>query len=341
MQVGKPRRTFLLVLLVSLLLTGLLAGCGGAGKEKDTGAKPKTFQGIISTGSTEATVYAMGASLSKIVGSKYPEVQLTVQASGGGKENQENLVAKRVDFGFVYGPDIASALQGIGEYAGQEAKYKELKGVFAFPYGALQIITLADSGIKTISDLKGKKVCVGAPGSTGASILWPQILAAYGITKENTKFHYLNTAAAADALKDGVIDATTLLTKDPVAGITNVALTKKIRLVEIPHDATVDKIIKDVPGLYKAQQKQDLYGKNQVNEGPIPTLGLASILAARPEVPEDVVYKITKALFENIDEFSKCHASAKDVQLKTALEGITLPVHPGAEKYYKEVGLVK
>jgi len=329
------------IALLAALLSGLLAGCGGA---KDTGgkdAKPKTFQGIISTGSTEATVYAMGASMSKIVGTRYPEVQLTVQASGGGQENQQNLIAKRVEFGFVYGPDIAAALQGKGESAGKEAQYKELKGVFAFPYGALQIITMADSGMKTVADLKGKKVCVGAPGSSGATLIWPNILAEYGINKENTKFQYLNTAAAADALKDGVIDATTLLTKDPVAGITNVALTKKVRLMEIPHDATAEKIMKNVPGFYKTTGKQDLYGKNQVNEAPVQTLGLACILVARPEVPDEVVYKMTKSLFENLNEFSKSHASAKDVQLKTALEGIPLPVHPGAEKYFKEAGLIK
>jgi TRAP transporter TAXI family solute receptor len=126
-----------------------------------------------------------------------------------------------------------------------------------------------------------------------------------------------------------------------VAGIKNVSLTKKIRLAEIPHDATAENIMKKLPGLYKTFGKQDLYGKNQVNEKPVATLGLACILMSRPEVPEDVVYKITKATFENLDEFSKSHASAKDVQLKTALEGMPLPLHPGAEKYYKEVGLIK
>lgn len=326
-------KIFGMALVLALLATSVLTGCGSS-NTSSSATSSSTFYGIISTGSTEATVYAMGASMSKLVAATYPEVQLSVQASGGGQENQENLAAKRVEFGFVYSPDISYAMAN-------DTRFNDLRSVYAFPYGALQIITLGDSGIQTIADLKGKKVSVGAPGSSGATVIWPKILSYYGIDDKNTKFEYLNTSTAADALKDGVIDAMTLLTKDAVAGVSNVALTKKVRLVSIPHDATVDKIIKEVPGYYKAQGKKDLYGKNQVNDAPSPTLGLSSIFTTRSNVPDDVVYKTLKATFENLPEFSKSHASAKDVQIDTALDALIMPLHPGAEKYYKEVGKLK
>lgn len=332
----KKNKKFITVLVLMLFcISSLLAGCGSSttGTEKQ---KVEPFQGIISTGSTEAASYVMGASMSKIVSRVYPEILLTVQASGGGQENQQNLISGRCDFGITYGPDLAHALKGE-----DAAKYKELTALYAYPYGALQIVTLADSGIKTIADLKGKKVCVGAPGSSGATLIWPNVLKFYGIDKENTKFQYLNTAAASDALKDGVIDAMTLLTKDTVAGVMNISLTKKLRLVEIPHDATAEKVMAEVPGFYKAFGKQDLYGKAQVNEGPVPTLGLAGILAVRSGVPDDVVYKMTKALFENLEEFGKAHASAKDVTLEDATKNAMIPIHPGAAKYYKEKGVMK
>jgi len=336
-------------LLVALAFLGssVLTGCGSStstttsGGSASTDAKPKTFQGIISTGGTDAVAYAMAASMSNIVARNYPEIQLSVQASGGGQENQENLIAKRVEFGFLYSPDISDALVGNGAAKGREAEYKELRAVFAFPYGALQIMTQADSGIKTISDLKGKKICVGAPGSSGATIVWPRILGYYGIDDKNTKFEYLNTATAADALKDNVIDAMTLLTKGAVGGVSNVALTKKLRMVSIPHDATFDKILKEVPGYYKTEGKQDLYGKNQVNDAPIQTLGLTCIVATRSDVPEDVIYKYTKEIFENLPELGKSHGSAKDVTLDDALKTLVLPLHPGAEKYFKEIGKIK
>ena len=339
-------KTIGLLVSVALLGTLLLTGCGSStgtttSGSEPTDAKPKTFQGIISTGGTDAIAYAMAASMSNIIAANYPEIQLSVQASGGGQENQENLIAKRAEFGFIYSPDISDALAGNGAAKGREAEFKELRAVFAFPYGALQIITQADSGIKTISDLKGKKISVGAPGSSGATVVWPNILKYYGIDDKNTKFEYLNTATAADAIKDGVIDSMSLLTKGAVGGVSNVALTKKIRMVSIPHDATFDKIIKEVPGYYKTEGKQDLYGKNQVNDAPVQTLGLTCIVATRSDVPDDVIYKYTKEIFENLPELAKSHASAKDVTLDDALNTLVLPLHPGAEKYFKEVGKLK
>jgi TRAP transporter TAXI family solute receptor len=307
--------------------------------ETEQNKSPERFLANVGTGSNTGTVYAFAAAIAKIVSDQHPEIQLTVQTSGGGKENLARMVENRADFGFAYGPNIVSAIKGLDEYKGQEEKYSTIRGIFSWPYAAIQLIVRDDSGIKTIQDLKGKSFSVGAPGSTGATFVWPYVLPEFGVTEENSDWQYLSTSASAQALGDGAIVATSALSKGKVGHFETLSLTKKVRLLEIP-DPYRENIIANSPGLTKAEQKPDLYGENQVNDKPIPTIGMSGTFLVNADVPDEVVYNITKALFENITEFHKSHASAKDINLETAIKDMSVPLHPGAEKYFKEVGVL-
>jgi len=327
----------MMLALILVITSIILISCGS--NADPSSSEERVFLNVTS-GSNTASAYAFSSSIAKIVADNHPEINLTVQASGGGKENLSRIVDKTADIGVVYGPDILSAINGLSEYEGQESKYTGVKGLFAWPYSAVQVIVREDSGIDSIEDLKGKKIAIGAPGSTGSTFVWPYVLPEFGVTEENSKWEYLSQSAAAEALGDGAIDALTALLKSKEGSIETLSLNKKIKMLEIP-DPQREKIIENSIGLLKAEQDPKLYGDNQVNEKTIPTLGMMAAFVVREDVPEEVVYKIVKALFENLDEFHQSHASSEDIQLETAIEGMPVPLHPGAEKYFKEVGIIK
>ncbi|USK72462.1 TAXI family TRAP transporter solute-binding subunit [Peribacillus asahii] len=219
--------------------------------------------------------------------------------------------------GVVYGPDIQSALNGLHDYKGKQDQYSVVKGIFSWPYAAVQLIVRADSGIDSIEDLKGKKIAIGAPGSTGATFVWPYVLPEFGITEENSEWQYLDQTAASEALGDGAIDVVTALSSARVGAIETLSLSRDIKMLDIPDPQREQAIEKSV-GLVKAEQNPQLYGKHQKNEAPIQTIGHSATFVVHEDVPEDVVYNITKTLFDNLEDFHKSHASAKDITLEKA-----------------------
>lgn len=338
-MVQKTKQSIVFSVVCCLLF--LLVGCGGQASQ--TEGEIETYTGVLATGSTGAQAYTIGAAISKIVGKQYPEVQITVQSSGGGKENMELICEKKADFGWLYQADAEAALNGLAEYAGKQERYKVLRGVLAYDYAALQITTRTETGIETIYDLKGKKVSIGAPGSSGATYIWPNILKNYGITEENTDFMYLTTENAAAALGDKIIDAMCILSSGQIAGISNLAMSQQVTLVSIPHNEDLEIVFENVPGMYKSFQKPDLYGKNQVQpeSGPIETIGMAASIATRDDVSEEVIYKIVKAVFDNLTELHASTEQAKMITLEGCLEYQYLPLHPGVEKYFREIEVIK
>ncbi|MGE7778883.1 TAXI family TRAP transporter solute-binding subunit [Peribacillus sp. NPDC097264] len=329
----------LMVLLSAFTL--ILTGCSSNSDQAGTSEKKNERVFLnVTTGSNTASVYAFSSSISKLIAEHNPEINLTVQASGGGKENLSRLIEKKADIGVVYGPEIETAINGLNEYEGKADQYKQIKGIFAWPYAAVQLIVREDSGINSIEDLIGKKIAIGAPGSTGATYVWPYVLPEFGMTKKNSDWQYLNQTAAAEALGDGAIDAITALSSARVGAIETLSLTRKIKMIAVPEPQRKN-VIKNGIGLLEAEQDPKLYGKNQINDSAIPTIGLSGTFVVREDVPEEVVYNITKTLFENLDDFHKSHSSAKDITLEKALDDMAVPLHPGAEKYFKEKGLIK
>jgi TRAP transporter TAXI family solute receptor len=317
-----------------VVLLGLLLAVPGAAP-----AQTK-LQGVIGTASLGGDMYALGVNLSKIASEKIPGVSLTVRTTGGGTENMRLLAASQIDFGLLMGPEAGLAMKGQPPFEGKAAQFATLRGMLAFPYGGIQVVVLGGSSFKTLEDLKGKKVAVGAPGSSGATLFVPALLTAHGITKDNTTWVYLNARGAVDALKNRQVDAVAFLQEPPLVHIANLAVTEKIRLLTGDR-AGVDRAVASLSGTYVVEVAKDVYGANQVNEGPVLTLGAAMVIATRADVSTDVVYQILKAFWGELDKYRAGGVLEKRISAPHALRGITLPLHPGAERYYREVGLLK
>jgi TRAP transporter TAXI family solute receptor len=318
---------------ISVLVVLLLAAPGMA-------LAQTALKGVIGTASLGGDMYTLGVNLGKIAADKVPGVSLTVRTTGGGTENMRLLGSKQVEFGLVMGPEAGLAMKGLAPFEGKAADFQNLRGMVAFPYGGIQVVVLGSSSIRTIADLKGKKVAVGAPGSSGAMLFVPALLTSHGITKDNTSWVYLNARGAVDGLKNRQIDALAFLQEPPIVHIANLAVTEKIRLVAGDR-AAVDKATAALGGTYPVDVPKDVYGASQVNEGPIVTLGAAMVLATREDVSAEVVYTVLKAFWGELDKYRAGGILEKRIHLKAALQGITLPLHPGAERFYREAGLLK
>jgi uncharacterized protein len=341
------KRKFKFLSIITAVLTLLLLSACGNNEEagssssngKEKGGLNDMFLGNVTTGSNTAESYAFGAGIANIVQKEHPNIQLTVQTSGGGTENLSRMAAGEAQLGVLYSPNIDAAKDGEGNGAD---KINEMKGIFAWDYAAFNLIVKADSGIKTVEDLKGKSIAVGAPGSTGAVYVWPSVLPEFGITEKNSDWKFLTQSAAATALADGSVDAITAGSKGKISAIEELALSHDLLWLELG-GAKRENAIENGFGMFATEGEHDLYGDAQVNEKPIPTVGMSAVFAVRADVDEDVVYNITKTLFENLETFYESHSSAKEVTIESTLnpELMRLDLHPGAEKYFKEIGAIK
>jgi len=200
----------------------------------------------------------------------------------------------------------------------------------------VQVVVAAGSPIKSFADLKGKKVGVGAPGS-GTEANFRQLLDAYGMKKEDVNAQYLSFSESAEAFKDKHIDAFIVTAGIPNSGIMDVSTQNEIRILDIPSDVA-GKLTQKYPFLAAVKVPANTY-KGQTAD--VPTVAVNAVLIVGNQLKDDMVYNLTKALFENQAELASAHAKGKEVNLKYAVQGVSIPFHPGAVKYYKEKGLMK
>lgn len=297
-----------------------------------TPACAQNFIGIL-TGGTSGVYYPMGVAISKIYSEKIKGSRPTVQATKASVENLVLLQQGKGEIAFTLGDSLAFAWEG-NEEAGFKTKQTKLRGIAAIYPNFVQIVASQDSGIKTLADLKGKRLSVGAPKS-GTELNARAILAAAGISyKDLGKIEYLPFGESVDLMKNRQLDATLQSAGLGVAAIRDLASSVPINVVEIPA-AIVEKTgapyIKGVipKGTYTGQDND------------VQTAAIVNYLVTRSDLPEATVYEMTKSIFENLDELRAAHSAAKDIDIKRALEGMPVPVHPGAEKYLKERGIAK
>jgi uncharacterized protein len=226
-------------------------------------------------------------------------------------------------------------------YQGQEmfkdAKVENIRGLISLYPNTIQTVVKADSGIKSYADLKGKKVSCGIQGSSSV-LAMKIVLETYGIPFSEIKPQYLAYGPAMELLKDGQVDAVLVDAGAPTSSIIDIVSQHKVKILSIDR-ANIAKIVQKYPYFSTAAviPKGTYSG---INEDVVTTGSLATLCVAA-EMPDDLVYKMTKALIEKRDEVAKVHEKGKTIDLKTAVNGFSVPVHPGALKYYKEKGAVK
>lgn len=287
----------------------------------------------ILTGGTSGVYYPLGVAISKIYSEKMQGVRPSVQATKASVENLNLIQQGKGELAFTLGDSLADAWKGVEE-AGFKKPLDQLRGVAGIYANYIQVVASKESGIKTLADLKGKRLSVGAPKS-GTELNARAILKAAGIDyKDLGKIEYLPFGESVELIKNRQLDATLQSAGLGVASIRDLANSVPITVVEIP-TAIVDKV---GPPYVKVTIPKGTY---EGQEGDVPTAAVQNYLVTNAKVPDDVVYGMTKAIFDSLPDLQAAHAAAKAIKLEGALVGMPVPLHPGAAKFFKEKGVLK
>lgn len=316
------------LLLVCIMMTSVvLVGCGGS----STGTNNKVERLSIATGGTSGVYYPLGGAFANILNDKVSGVTATAESTGASLENVNLLNNGDVDFALIQNDISHYAFNGIEMFSDKDAM-KNIRAVASLYPETIQIVANTSANIKTVEDLKGKKVAVGAPGS-GVEVNARQILAAHGLSYDDLQPDFLSFGEAADGIKDGRIDAAFLTAGTPTAAVTDLSTTHSINLVPITTEKAQG-LINQFPFYFETVIPAGTY-RNQDEE--ISTLAVMAMLTVNANLSDDLVYNATKAFFENLDTLAAAHKRGEDISLEGAKYGISLEIHPGAQRYYDEV----
>ncbi|TRO13448.1 TAXI family TRAP transporter solute-binding subunit [Ectopseudomonas mendocina] len=289
-----------------------------------------TFINVL-TGGTSGVYYPIGVALSQLYSNGIEGSKTSVQATKASVENLNLLEAGRGELAFALGDSVADAWNGV-EDAGFKAPLKKIRAIAGTYPNYIQIVANAESGIKTLEDLKGKRISVGAPKS-GTELNARAIFEAAGLTyKDMGKVEFLPYAESVELIKNRQLDATLQSSGLGMAAIRDLASTMKISFVAIPAEVTA-KI--DSPAYEAATIPAGTYDGQDAD---VPTVAITNILVTHEGVSDEVAYQMTKLMFDNLGRLGTAHSAAKDIKLETAAKNLPIPLHPGAERFYKEAG---
>ncbi|SFJ14257.1 TAXI family TRAP transporter solute-binding subunit [Aerobium aerolatum] len=295
-------------------------------------AKAQEFINVL-TGGTSGVYYPLGVALSEIYGQHIPGARAQVQATKASVENLNLLQAGRGEIGFTLGDSLKEAWAGNKE-AGFPGKLDKLRGIAAIYPNFVQIVASKESGITSLEQLKGKSLSVGAPAS-GTELNARAIFAAAGLTYADLgKLEYLPFAESVELMKNRQLDSTLQSAGLGVASLRDLATSVPINVVavspEIVEKIGAPFIAETIPaGTYEGQTED------------VPTAAVGNFLVSHEGVSEETAYQMTKLMYENLDKMAASHSAAKAIDVNKALDGMPVPLHPGAERYYREIGVLK
>jgi TRAP transporter TAXI family solute receptor len=286
----------------------------------------------ILTGGTSGVYYPIGVGLSQIYGENIADSKVQVQSTKASVENLNLLQQGKGELALALGDSVKLAWEGDAE-VGFAQPLDKLRGVAAVYPNYIQIVASEESGITSLEDLKGKALSVGAPKS-GTELNARAIFEAAGMSYDDLgKVEYLPFAESVELIKNRQLDATLQSAGLGVASIKDLSTSIPITVVSVPADVVgklgAPYIEATIPaGTYDGQDED------------VATTAVVNFLVTHEGVSEETVYQMTKLLFENLPALEAAHAAAKQISLDNALEGMPLPLHPGAERYYTEQGLM-
>lgn len=286
----------------------------------------------ILTGGTSGVYYPLGVGLSKIYGEKIEGSKVQVQSTKASVENLNLIQSGKGEIAFVLGDSVKYGWEGNAE-AGFQSKLENLRGIAGIYPNYVHIVASKSSNIKSIADLKGKRVSVGAPKS-GTELQARAILKASGMSYDDLgKVEYLPFGQSVELIKNRQIDATVQSAGLGVASIKDLANSVEVVIVEIP-ESIIEKL--GAPYVSATIPANTYQGVGQDTK----TAGIVNFLITSQKVSDKIAYDMTKNLFENLPALVATHSAAKNININKALTGMPVPLHPGAEKYYKEKGIV-
>jgi TRAP transporter TAXI family solute receptor len=285
------------------------------------------------TGPMGGSWYPLGGAIADAVQKEMPNVTIAV-APGGGIANVEAIEFGKCDIGFSNSSSGVDGVYGRPPFKQKMQNMRQLANLYPQYF---QMVVLEDSGIKSVADLKGKRISPGPKGHTG-EFAAQQVLQVYGLSyKDMSKVHHVGYNDTVALMKDGHCDAWLLTTTIPASSIMDLASARKIRLLPLPEDKI------------QAMQKLNAgYIRRTVPKGTypgvdydVPGIGWFTHLVVSAKLPDDLVYNITKVLVKNLDRFGQVVKDMKGATAKDLAMDIGIPFHPGALKYYKEIGALK
>lgn len=315
-------------------ILSLLAGVLLLGGTMLSGAALAAENLVMGTASVSGTWYPVGGALCASM-SKADGVSVNVQTSGGGVEN-----LRTVSMG---DRDIGMAMYSLGVYAqdGVEAfkgnKINNIRGIAVFMPIVAQFAVREGGGINSVADLKGKRIGIGAPGS-GEEVCVREILDANGLSYADVDEKLISFSEQVTAFKDRQLDAMFIITTAPTSGYLDVSSQAKITILPVA-GAEQDKVIAKYPHYYKdviSASAYDFLSKD------VDSVGIGTLLFTNADMEEEVVYKITKAMFDDVDHLRTVHEALKNLSPEFSVANMgAIRLHPGAERYYREIGLIK
>ncbi len=304
-------------------------------------AMAKTQFVTIGTGGITGVYYPTGGAIAKMVNKKKKEygIRATVESTGGSVFNINAVMNGDLEFGIAQSDRQYQAVHGLAEWK-DKGPQKDLRAVFSIHPESVTLVAAVDSGVKSIQDLKGKKVNIGNPGS-GQRQNAIDALEAVGIDiNKDIEAESIKASEAASLLQDGRIDAFFYTVGHPSGAIKEATSgARKVRIADVAGPG-IDKLLAKYPYYAKAIIPIKLY-PGAKNDKDVQTFGVKATLVTSAKVPDEVVYAITKEVFDNFEAFKKLHPAYGTLTKQKMLEGLSAPIHPGALKYYKEVGLMK
>jgi len=325
-----------LLIAVVVLLTAGMAFAGGSQEAGGTGGP--TFV-TIGTGGVTGVYYPTGGAISRMVNAKKDVygIRATVESTGGSVFNINAVLGGDLDFGIAQSDRQYQAWNGLAEWESAGAQ-KKLRSVFAIHPESITLIASVDSGIMSVPDLVGKRVNIGNPGS-GQLQNSRDVFEAFGISESDVLAEQVKAVESPGLLQDGRIDAFFYTVGHPNGNITEATSGRvKVRIVNID-GPPAEKLVAEKSYYAPSVIPAALYPQ-AANTSDAHTIGVKATLITSSDVSEDVVYAITKEVFENFEDFKSLHPAYQVLTKENMLQGLTAPIHPGALKYYREAGLI-
>jgi len=291
----------------------------------------------IGTGGVTGTYYPTGGAICRMVNKnrKQTGIRCSVESTGGSVYNVNTINANELDFGISQSDTAYQAYHGEGKF--KDKPIKGLRSVLAIYPELLAFVVRKSSGIKSIPDMKGKKINIDIPGS-GTRMTTDIVMDAFGIKKEDLALaNELKSSEGPTMLKDNKIDGYFGMFGHPTANIKDASNSVDIDLVPI-EGKPIDDLVAKYPYYAKGTISGSFY--KGVNHD-TPSLGVKAVLVTKDSIDDKTVYTVAKTILDNFDEFKKLHPAYKTITKESLLDGLAVPQHPGAVKAFKEAGLIK
>jgi len=333
--------TGLLFIIFALALVGCGSSQDDSGADSNEGAEETDagsedvvegdtpdFLSML-TGGTSGTYYPLGGEMASII-TQETGIQTDAVSSNASADNIMAVHNGEAELAFTQTDVMANAAEGVNAF---DEPIEDVLAIGSLYPETIQIVTTADSGINSVEDLAGKTVSVGAPGS-GTYINAEQILEVHGMTMDDIDAQNLDFGESTGGIQDGNIDAAFITAGTPTGAVEGLTATTDISIVPVAADKA-EALIEKYPYYATDVVSAGTYGL----EEDVETVAVLAMLAVTDSLSEDLVYDITKAIYENTENMS--HAKAEFIQVETALDGIGIDLHPGAEKYFTEAGVLE